>query len=433
MTTLVIRGSARINGSVSVPGDKSLSHRGLMLGAMATGSTTLRNLASGADVASTAGCLAAYGVGIERREGTVTIDSSGIANWIAPSSPLDCGNSGTTMRLLAGLAAHREFRSRFDGDASLRKRPMERVAGPLRAFGARVDMSEGGVAPFEVAGGELHGTEVSTGVASAQVKSSALLAALGAEGSSVVIEPLQTRDHTERFLAALGADISWARTTEGNRIEVAPFVPPPFDLNIPGDVSSAAFVVAAGVLAGEVELDSIGLNASRIGFLEALRGMGADISWETDEERMHEQVGRIVAKRSSLRSVSIGPADVPAIHDELPLLAVLATQADGQTIVSGAEELRVKESDRIATTVAGLRAMGADIDERRDGFVVSGPTDLSGAVIDAADDHRIAMAFAVAGLVAKGETSVEGFESADISWPGFDEVLTTLGAEVELR
>ncbi len=432
MSTLILRPS-KISGSVAVPGDKSLSHRGLMLGAVAAGRTTLRNVASGADVSSTAACLSCYGVAIERREATVTIDSAGIANWVDPGGKLDCGNSGTTMRLLAGLAAQRSFVSRFDGDASLRRRPMERVAQPLRALGADVTTADGGGPPLVVVGGSLHGATVETGVASAQVKSSVLLAALGADGPTTVIEPLQTRDHTERLFAALGAEISWARTTEGNRIEMSPYVPPPFELNVPGDVSSAAFVVAAAVLAGDVEIDGVLLNLSRIGFFEALTRMGADVSWDSAEERMHEQVGSVAARQSSLSAVTIGPADVPMLHDELPMLAVLATQAEGETVVAGAEELRVKESDRIAATVAGLAAMGADAEERPDGFVVRGPTPLRGAVIDSAEDHRIAMAFAIAGLIASGETVIEGFGAADISWPGFDGVLSSLGADVELR
>ena len=437
MTTLLVVGPSEISGSVSVPGDKSISHRGLMLGAVATGRTTLRNVAPGADVASTASCLTAYGTAIERRDAIVTIDSSGIAHWREPQSVLDCGNSGTTMRLLAGLAAQLGLCSRFDGDASLRRRPMERVAIPLRVLGAKVTTSEGGVPPIEVEGGNLHGAVVDTAIASAQVKSAVLLAALGADDRCIVTEPFATRDHTERMLAALGAEISWARTPEGNTIDVLPYVPPPFEVNVPGDVSSAAFVIAAGVVAGTaggmVDMEGVGLNMSRLGFLEALRTMGADVSWDVTEERMHEAVGRIEAKRSSLGPITIGESEIPAIHDELPLLAVLATQAEGESVVRGAGELRVKESDRISATVDGLRRMGADIDELDDGFVIRGPMRLHGATVDAAADHRIAMAFAVAGLMAEGQTQIEGFEAADVSWPSFDEVLTSLGAKAELR
>lgn len=429
----MVRGPAQVGGTVTVPGDKSISHRGLMLGAVAPGRTTLRNVAPGADVAATASCLRAYGVAIELRDAMVTVDSSGIGQWHEPTSVLDCQNSGTTMRLLAGLASHREFRSSFDGDASLRRRPMERVAAPLRVLGARVSTSEGGVPPIVVEGGGLRGAMVQTHVASAQVKSAVLLAALGSDDRCVVSEPLPTRDHTERMLDALGAQISWARTDEGNVIDVAPYDPPPFDLNVAGDVSSAAFLVAAAAISGDVTIEGVGLNLSRIGFLEALVRMGADVRWETVEERMNEPVGRIEAHRSSLRAVTIGDADVPTLHDELPLLAVLGTQATGETIVSGATELRVKESDRISAVVTGLRLLGAQIDERPDGFVVSGPTPLHGGVVDAAGDHRIGMAFAIAGLVAGGETTVRGFEAADVSWPGFDQVLASLGAEVELR
>jgi 3-phosphoshikimate 1-carboxyvinyltransferase len=437
MTTLFVTGPSEVAGSVSIPGDKSISHRGLMLGAVATGRTTLRNVAPGADVASTTSCLAGYGTAIERRDAIVTIDSSGIEQWREPQTVLDCGNSGTTMRLLTGLAAQLETCSRFDGDASLRRRPMERVAKPLRVLGAKVTTSEGGVPPVEVEGGNLHGAVIDTEVSSAQVKSAVLLAALGADDRCIVTEPFATRDHTERMLAALGAEISWARTPEGNTIDLLPYIPPPFEVNVPGDISSAAFVIAAGVVAGAtggmVDMEGVGLNLSRIGFLEALRTMGADVSWDVTEERMHEAVGRIESRRSSLSPITIGEAEIPTIHDELPLLAILATQAEGESVVRGAGELRVKESDRIATTVAGLRRMGADIDEFDDGFVVRGPVRLRGATVDSAHDHRIAMAFAVAGLIAEGQTRIEGFESADVSWPAFGEVLASLGAKVELR
>ena len=429
MTTLIVRGPASVAGSIAVPGDKSISHRALMLGAAAAGETTLRGLAPGEDVASTISCLRAYGVRIDRKGDVATIASGGIAAWEQPPGVLDCGNSGTTMRILAGFAARRELRSTFDGDASLRRRPMDRVARPLETLGARVTTT-GGHPPITVEGGRLHGTQVDTGVASAQVKSAVLFAALGADGPTTVTEPLPTRDHTERMLSGLGARIA---VNTDLRIEVEPFDVPSFHLEIAGDVSSAAFLVAAAVASGEVSVTGVGLNPLRIGFLEALREMGATVAWDADEERLQEPVGTITAQRSDLRAVSIDPAIVPTLHDELPLIAALATQAAGETVVRGAEELRVKEADRIEAITAGLRRLGADIEELSDGFVVRGPTVLSGATVDGAGDHRIAMSLAIAGLVAKGDTRIEGFECADISWPGFHEVLARIGADVELQ
>lgn len=427
---LVVRGPASISGSVSVPGDKSISHRALMLGAVASGRTTVRNLAPGADVASTMACLQGYGVRIERRDDMASVHSRGIDEWIAPHGVLDCGNSGTTIRILAGLAARCSFETTLDGDASLRRRPMERVAEPLRAFGAHVRTSEDGRAPLSVSGGGLHAANVDTGVASAQVKSAAIFAALGAEGTSTVTEPLRTRDHTERMLRALGVDVAEQGDGGRHRVEIVPAATPPFDLAVPGDPSSAAFVVCAAALAGDVHIDQVALNGMRIGFLDVLAQMGADVSWEILEDRMNEPVGLIDARASGLRGIRVDEAIVPTLHDELPVLAVVATQAHGETVVGGARELRVKESDRIAALVDGLRRLGADVDELDDGFVVRGPSELVGATVDAYGDHRIAMALAIAGTVAKGETRITGYGCADVSWPGFDAVLRTLGVEV---
>jgi 3-phosphoshikimate 1-carboxyvinyltransferase len=430
MTTLLIKGPSSVSGSVSVPGDKSISHRALMLGAAASGRTTVRNIAPGADVAATMSCLEAYGVRVERREDMASVHSRGIVEWTAPESILDCGNSGTTMRVLAGLAARCVFETTLDGDASLRRRPMERVAEPLRAFGAKVRTADDGRPPMSVAGGTLRGADVDTGVASAQVKTAAIFAALGAEGPSTVTEPLHSRDHTERILQALGVQITEQDVNGHHVVEIIPAPTPPFDLAVPGDPSSAAFIVCAAVLAGEVHIDQVALNPMRIGYLELLSRMGADVRWETLEDRMNESVGFVDARASSLTATTVDEALVPRLHDELPVLAVVATQAEGETVVRGARELRIKESDRIAALTDGLRRLGADIDELDDGFVVRGPTQLVGTTVDAYGDHRIAMALAVAGLVAAGETRITGYECADVSWPGFDALLRSLGVEV---
>jgi 3-phosphoshikimate 1-carboxyvinyltransferase len=432
MTTLVISGPASVSGSVSVPGDKSISHRALMLGAAASGRTTVRNLAPGADVASTMSCLESYGVRVERREDMASVHSRGIDDWTAPTEILDCGNSGTTMRVLAGLAARCAFETTLDGDASLRRRPMERVAEPLRAFGAKVLTADNGRPPLSVVGGSLHAADVDTGVASAQVKTAAIFGALGADGPSTVTEPWHSRDHTERMLKALGVEIVERDENGEHRVDVTPSLTPPFDLAVPGDPSSAAFIVCAAVLAGDVHVEQVSLNPMRIGYLELLTRMGANVRWETLEDRMYEPVGFVDAQTSSLVAAMVDEEVVPRLHDELPVLAVVATQAEGETVVRGARELRIKESDRIAALTDGLRRLGADIDELDDGFVVRGPTELRGAPVDAYGDHRIAMALAVAGLVATGETRITGYECADISWPGFDAVLASLGAEVTL-
>jgi len=433
MSTLVVRGPCSIAGNAVVPGDKSISHRALMIGAVGDGETTVRNLGSGEDIASTISCLETYRVGIARVGNVAVVRGKGLRSWTQPDAALDCGNSGTTLRTLAGLATHCAFPSVLDGDASLRKRPMDRLVKPLAAFGARVETS-GGFPPVTIEGGRLSGAHVHTGVASAQVKTAAIFTALGAEGQTIITEPAPSRDHTERLLTALGAPIGQHRGGDGShRVELSGFAPPRFEIDVPGDVSSAAFLVAAAVLTGRVRVDGVGLNPTRIGFVELLARMGGTVRWRTAEFRMGEPVGWIEAERSELGPVGVEGPVVPIVLDELPLVAVMATQAHGTTTVTGAGELRTKESDRIATTIAALRLLGAEAEELPDGFSVHGPTSLIGTKVDGAGDHRVAMALAVAGLVAGGETLVDGFEAAAVSWPGFDRVLATLGADVELR
>jgi 3-phosphoshikimate 1-carboxyvinyltransferase len=422
MSSLVVPGPSKVSGSVVPPGDKSISHRALMLGAIATGRTVLRAVGPGEDVASTISCLRAYGVEIEASNGTVAVNGT---PWRKPSGPLDCGNSGSTMRLLAGLAAHHDFVSVLDGDASLRRRPMDRVVRPLTSLGANVEASAGRYPPLRVEGGHLAGTSIDTGVPSAQVKSCAIFAALAADGRTTVVEPRVSRDHTERLLAALGAPITSNKLDGGtHRVQIERFAPPPFELHVPGDVSSAAFVVAAGVAVGRVTIDGVGLNATRTRFLETLKTLGADVRWQVTDERLGEPVGRIEAHRSRLRGTEVDGGD-PTIQDELALIAVLATQADGETTVRGADELRLKESDRIAAIVNGLRSLGAEIHELTDGFVIRGPTTLRGAHVDSAGDHRIAMAFSVLGLLVPG-VAIAGSQSVAKTFPSFYEMLARL-------
>jgi 3-phosphoshikimate 1-carboxyvinyltransferase len=433
VTTLIVRGPARIDGRTTVPGDKSISHRALMLAAIANGASRIGGLAPGADVAATRRCLQSYGVAMDDEQGAVIVHGRGSDAWRPPGVSLDCANSGTTMRLLAGLAAHHEYESCFDGDASLRRRPMDRIAAPLRALGAHVDAREEKFPPISIRGGDLHGAMIDTGVPSAQVKSCALLAGLRAEGETVVREQLQTRDHTERMLGSLGAPTGVRTHNGATEIFVKAFEPPPFDIDVCGDPSSAAFLVTAALLCGNVRLDGVCVNPTRVAFYQTCARMGGSVRVERTEERHLEPVGWIEAKESALHGVGVEGPLVPQMIDEIPLIAVLATAAQGSTTVTGAAELRVKESDRIAAIAVALRAMGADIDERPDGFEVRGPTALGGITVDAQDDHRIAMALAVAGLAATGETRITGFEAAGVSWPGFESVLTALGADVEIE
>jgi 3-phosphoshikimate 1-carboxyvinyltransferase len=433
MSTLIVRGPCRISGNARVPGDKSISHRALMIGATATGTSTIRNIASGADVASTIACLRSYGVEIETTNGEAGVHGKGRRSWVQPVGALDCGNSGTTMRMLAGFAAHYDFTSVLDGDASLRRRPMDRVARPLRALGAHVDAEGERYPPLRIAGGALVGTDIETEVASAQVKSCALFAGLGAGGRTRVTEPDLTRDHTERLLEALGAPIKRVRLEGGaHQVEIEAFDPPSFEVAIPGDVSSAAFLVGAAILCGEASMSDVGLNPTRTGFALQMQRMGASVRLEEAAVELGEPFGDIHAERSDLVGADVGADGVAGVLDELPLLGVLASQAKGETAVTGAGELRVKESDRIDSLVKGLRKLGAEIHELPDGFVVRGGQTLRGAEVDSAGDHRIAMAFAVAGLVAHGETRINGWECAAVSWPGFERVLAELGADVEV-
>jgi 3-phosphoshikimate 1-carboxyvinyltransferase len=421
-----VRRAARLEAEVLAPGDKSISHRSLLFGALGKTPMDVRNLAPGADVRSTAACLRALGVDIrEGAAGTATVRGVGPGGFTPPDRMLDCGNSGTTMRLLLGLVAGAKVTCTLDGDASLRRRPMRRVLAPLRAMGARM-VGEGGpederapllVQPAPALAGMSHRLPI----ASAQVKSALLLAGLAADGETRVREPEPSRDHTERMLAAWGAPV---RVEDGevvaSRLEQPLTLPEA--LEVPGDPSSAAFWVGAGLLVpgARVVVRGVDVNPTRTGFLAVLRRMGARVELEAEAARAGDPVATLQVHGSqALRGTEIRPAEVPSLLDEIPLLAIVASQATGETRVAGARELRVKESDRLRQLVLGLRGMGADIDELEDGFVLRGPATLRGCAIDAADDHRIAMAFAIAGLVAGGETEVDGAEWADISYPGF--------------
>jgi 3-phosphoshikimate 1-carboxyvinyltransferase len=424
-----VRPARRFGGRVRVPGDKSVSHRALILGALAIGRTTIRRLAPGADCRSTRACLSALGVRIVEMagpEGPVWhIDGRGIGGLAPPAGPLDAGNSGTTARFLMGVLAGHPFSATITGDASLSRRPMRRVAEPLGLMGARIDTTEGCL-PATIAGGPLRGIAYEMPVPSAQVKSAVLLAGLHAEGVTSVIERLPTRDHTERALAAFGADISTGPrgvSVTGRRALAGA------DITVPGDPSSAAFwaAAAAAIPGASVVLEAVSLNPTRTAFLGVLERMGARVEVAADAGPAAEPQGTVTVRHGSLRAAVIDPLEVPGLIDELPALAAVGALGGGLS-VSGAAELRVKESDRIEALAAGLRALGADVEEYPDGFRVSGSQRLSGGVADAAGDHRLAMAFAVAALGAVGESRIRGAESVSVSYPGFFDTLERLCA-----
>lgn len=421
-----VSATTRLHGTVRPPGDKSLAHRALILGALGDRPLIVGGLPPGQDVASTRRCLAALGVGFD--------DLAADRVRVTPprawnrNRALDCGNSGTTARLLTGLLAGLGLEASLDGDASLRRRPMGRLAAPLRQLGARLATADGGLLPLviDAADGPLDGGQVELPVASAQLKSALLLAGLHARAPVTVREPALSRDHTERLLTGFGAAI----VRDGLAVTITPR-PGPLraqDLDLPGDLSTAAFfLVAATVVPGAVvTLKDVGVNPTRTGALDVMRAMNARIATQRLREVAGEPVADLAATSAPLAGVTIAGDLVPRLIDELPILAVLATQAHGATVVHDAAELRHKESDRIATTVRELRKLGASIDEHDDGFTVQGPTPLHGAEVAAEGDHRLAMALAVAGLIARGTTTIHGAECAAVSHPGFWDDLAAL-------
>lgn len=401
-------------GTFDIPGDKSVTHRAIMFNGAAEGEAVVSNALLGEDCLSTAACMRALGAQIEV-EGT-RVRVRGVPRF--RDADCDCGNSGTTMRLLMGLVAGRGVTARLTGDASLSKRPMERVAGPLRLLGANVETS-GGCAPVTVRPARLLGREVHTQVASAQVKSALLLAGLGAEGETTVVEPLKSRDHTERMLAAMGADIR----IDGTRVTVRGGPLHSVDVDVPGDISSAAYFMALGALRGETLCRNVGVNPTRTGILAAFDKMGADYALENERTVCGEPVADIRVKKSRLRAVTLGREDMPALIDELPLLALMLAFAEGESVITGAEELKVKESDRIRTTAEMICALGGDCTPTADGFVIRGRESLRGGTVCSHADHRIAMSGAV-GLLASGRGGcIEGADCVNISFPNFYDLL----------
>ncbi|MCH7574398.1 MAG: 3-phosphoshikimate 1-carboxyvinyltransferase [Candidatus Marinimicrobia bacterium] len=409
---------------ISLPGDKSISHRALMLAALAEGTSTIANLSSGVDVASTRHCLADCGIAFETVAPAVQV-TGGRERFRPPGHPLDAGNSGTTARLLAGLLPGLGIGCEITGDASLSRRPMARIAEPLRQMGIGVELRNGGTLPMTLSPGRLQALDYTPPVASSQVKSAILLAALGNPEPVTVREALPTRDHTERMLSDLGVDIqsdAGAITIGAGIQKIAPF-----DITVPGDPSSAAFLAAQALLLKKsLSFSGLLLNPLRLGSVRVMRRMGAKISMNIEGRTLLENVGALTVAPGRLKATIMRAEEIPALIDEIPLLAILATQAEGVTIIRGARELRSKESDRIAVMVENLTAVGARVQEHDDGLTVSGPTPLHAATIRTHGDHRIAMAFAMASYIVPGGLILDDELCMDISFPGcqklFDQV-----------
>jgi 3-phosphoshikimate 1-carboxyvinyltransferase len=419
----LIHPARNIQGSLCLPGDKSISHRYAMLSAFAEGVSHFTNFSTGADCASTLACMAALGARVNQT-GVGSVEIAGVAGRVTPANhPLDCGNSGSTMRMISGLLAPQQGRFTLIGDASLSRRPMERIRKPLEAMGARLTLTDGH-APLTIDGGPLKAIDYTTPVSSAQVKSCILLAGLQTAGTTTVREAVRTRDHSELALRAFGAGVT---RTSGSVSIGGPQPLHAIDAAVPGDISSAAFFLCAALLfpGSNLVLDAIGLNPTRASLLDVLTALGARISVLNLEEKHAELVGtiQISAPAEGMGSTEIGGALAAQLIDELPVLAAIAPYTSGGIRIRGARELRVKESDRIALVAKNLRAMGAEVEEFEDGLDVPGGQTLHGATIDSGGDHRIAMAFSVAALRAEGETLIQGAESAAISFPEFFDLL----------
>lgn len=416
-----------LRGDVAVPGDKSISHRALLLAAIADGESEIRGFGRSADTLSTVAAIASLGVGVSDEGDTIRIAGAGLRGLRAPAGPIDCGNAGTLIRLLPGILAGQGGRFELVGDESLSRRPLERIAGPLRLMGASVETVDGH-APLTVCGGELRPIRYESPVASAQVKSCVLLAGLyAAGGATTVVEPVPSRDHTERMLAGAGARVERrppaATVWPAERLS-------PLSLDVPGDFSSAApFLAAATLLPGsELRLHGVGLNPTRTGFLHVLERMGARVSVYNRRQAGGEPVADLEVTSAELVATDVAPAEVPLLIDELPLFALCAALAHGNSGVRGAQELRVKESDRVESVTRALRAAGVRISDTADGFRIRGvPTRLRGGVaIDAVGDHRIAMLGALAGLLSREPIEVRGADCVAVSYPGFFEILDSL-------
>ena len=413
-----IKKQTGLRGTLTVPGDKSISHRAVMFGALAQGTTRITHFLEGADCLSTISCFRKMGIEIERNQDQILVHGKGLHGLQSPSGILDVGNSGTTTRLISGILAGQNFSSEIDGDASIRTRPMKRIMAPLASMGADIiSRNNNGCAPLIINGKPLHAVHYDSPVASAQVKSCVLLAGMYADGITSVTEPFLSRNHTEIMLNYFGAKVSSTGTS-------AAIYPEPVlearDIVVPGDISSAAYFIAAGLLTpdSEILLKNVGINPTRAGILKVCRSMGADITL-LNENPEGEPTADLLIRTSSLKGTIIEGADIPTLIDEIPMLAVMAAFAQGTTIIRDAQELKVKESDRIAVMVDNLKRMGADIEGTDDGMIIHGGRPLHGAAIDSHLDHRVAMSFAVAGTICEGEMEIQDAQCVDISYPEF--------------
>ncbi len=422
--SVLIRPAKSLAGSIRLPGDKSISHRYAMLGAIAEGTTKLENFSTGADCASTLGCLRTLGVRWEQNGASVVIHGRG-AKLRAPTSPLDCGNSGSTIRMLSGILAGQEFTTELAGDESLSRRPMARIIQPLQMMGAKIEAAEGGRPPLHVTGSQLKAIDYKLPVASAQVKTALLFAGLYADGTTCIEEPIQTRDHGELALQGFGASVDQrmrqVSIDGGQKLHA-------IEATIPGDISSAAFFLCAAGLFPDSQLTIPGLllNPTRARLLDVLMGLGLRITMSDLQEQHGELVGTLRVQGGALKGARITNGDTAALIDEIPVLAAIAPYTSDGIEIRDARELRVKESDRIASVATNLRSMGAEVEEFEDGLRIPGGQKLHGASLDSFGDHRIAMAFAVAALRAEGETEIEGADAAVISYPEFFNALESL-------
>lgn len=420
-----------LRGELTVPGDKSISHRAVMLGSIAQGTTEITNFLKGADCLSTIRCFRQMGVSIEEKPDCILVHGRGLRGLTAPDGTLNTGNSGTTTRLMSGILAGQRFSSLLSGDDSLNSRPMKRIMDPLGQMGARItSVNRNGCAPLSIQPGDLHGIAYTSPVASAQVKSAILLAGLYADGETSVTEPVLSRNHTELMLQNFGAYVMTALHPGGS---ATAYVEPCQELYgqqvyVPGDISSAAYFIAAALLTpgSELLIKNVGTNFTRAGFLKVCEAMGADVTLVNKTIEGGEPRADILARNSSLKGTVIEGELIPTLIDEIPILAVMAALAEGTTVIRDAAELKVKETNRIDTVTAGLAAMGANVTPTEDGMIIEGGSHLTGARIQSHLDHRIAMAFAVAGLAAQGETFIEDSQCVDVSYPEFFQTLEQL-------
>ncbi|WP_134687427.1 3-phosphoshikimate 1-carboxyvinyltransferase [Brevibacillus migulae] len=416
----------RITGEAVVPGDKSISHRAVMFGALAEGTTSISGFLQGADCLSTISCFRRMGIEIQQEGDQVTVQGKGWFGLQEPERGLDVGNSGTTIRLMSGILATQPFHCVVEGDESIARRPMRRVVTPLREMGAKIDGRKNGeFTPLSIRGGELKGIAYQSPVASAQIKSSILLAGLQAQGITSVSEPHLSRDHTERMLQAFGVEVirdGLTVSVQGGQVLKGR------EIQVPGDISSAAFLIAAVMVVPNSSLliRNVGINPTRTGIIDVVRAMGGHIELQNERVVNEEPVADLFVQHSELTGTVIEGDLIPRLIDEIPVIAVMATQAQGRTVIRDAEELRVKETDRIATVVSELSKFGAKVTPTADGMVIEGPAKLTGAAIDSLGDHRIGMAMAIAGLAAEGETTIANAEAINVSFPGFEQLMKKL-------